>query len=369
MVRLSTETKQCLLCGSARSTKFHFHSDLSRENELCRSYHEIESLDTLTTNIIPKQQATVRKRINTLRSPITRLPIEIIHDIFELACFSSRLDREQGRHWGSYHFQVVLAGVSSYWRDIILSSPLFWAQLSLKFEQEGGTQLSNRIALLRLYLSHSGFIPLKLEFSFSSTPNNFPWPDSNTLIHHTVDKAIIIGLPRVRELHLERASQKWIAYTPRMSQLISFSYTSNAGPRADSPIMSFPDSRRLQKLVLTNWLAIEIRYAIWTDLSILVLDSMEVNVCVGLLTECHNLVEFRCKTPKTLLASSWTPRRPWKSQVTRTYLEVFEWDMPRYGIPDLVEMSMLLFINLPALRSLRFNAAKHSQLSGVRAFC
>lgn len=63
MARMSTETKQiCVRCGSARSTKFPLHLILSRENELCRSYHETENFDTITASIIPKKQVIISRR-------------------------------------------------------------------------------------------------------------------------------------------------------------------------------------------------------------------------------------------------------------------------------------------------------------------
>lgn len=369
---MSTEPKQCLLCGSAKSTKFNYRPNLSGEGEVCRLYHEIQDLDILVTDIIPVQRIYLLRRINDYRGSVARLPNETLYEIFELACWFSRLDTTIFGRRGSNHFQVVLSGVSSRWRTIMHSSPLFWTTLSLTFHEQGGRQLYNRIALLRLYLKHSESVLLDLKFSFSfpeDTSGIRSWPRFDTLIHHTIDNILLANFHRIRLLHLEKASLKWISAAPKLTQIESFRFSRNPTLNFVPPVLSFPNTRHLHELTIFDWPSIDVKSKGWRSLTTLILESIEINVCVGLLAECTKLVEFRCRSPKNLGVSSWFPLcQPWEARVTRESLETFEWSMPHTGRPGRVELSMLQFIHMPVLQSLKIGVFRHSQYNAVRVF-
>lgn len=372
MACFSIERKQCLLCGSAQTTKFNFSSNLSPEDEVCRLYHQLHDLE-IVSDVISVQRIYILRRSNASRALTANLPYELLYAIFEHACLLSRLDSNDesnnSEQRGSDHFQVVLAGVSSRWRAIVLSSPLLWTRLSLHFCEHGGRQLANRLALLRLYLTYSGSTPLDLRFTFSHIPSRQPWPGFDALIHPIIDNILLANLHRIRDLYLEKASPKWIACTPQLSQLMTFRYSSNAAPYNGTPIISFSNPQHLCKLSIFNWPSVDIKSGVWTGLSTLTLESMEVNVCVSLLAECINLKEFRCRTPKTLVISSWFPYQPWRTRVTREHLEVFEWDMPRSGQLGQVEIAMLQYVHLPTVRFLRLHTYHHCRHHAVRSFC
>ncbi|KAF9446464.1 hypothetical protein P691DRAFT_803922 [Macrolepiota fuliginosa MF-IS2] len=363
MAGMDTESKQCLLCGSAQTTKFAFNSNLSPEGEVCRLYHELCDPDIIA-DVIPVQRVYMLRRINHSRALTARLPAEILDEIFIHAWLSAKGSRDHDNN----HFQVVLASVSSHWRELVFSNPIFWASLSLDFCEHGGRQLLNRLGMLRLYLTHSGSAPLDFRFRFSAASDGQLWPTFDTLVHPDIDNLLLANLHRIRDLYLETASPKWAVSTPRLSQIRTFNYSCNIIP-FHSTFISFPNTQHLRELIVLGWPYIETKSGPWTSLTILTLESIEVNVCVCLLAGCTNLVEFRCREPKTLTVSSWLSYPPWTTRVTRDSLEVFEWQMPRSGHPGRVEIALLQYLHCPALKYLKLHAYHHRQHPAVQLFC
>jgi len=88
----------------------------------------IEQLYNVRT-AVRAQRTKLDELIRQIRAPINRLPNELLLRIFELAIHASVLafpSCDVHRHW-----KRELAGVSRYWRDMVLQSPRLWTTIKL----------------------------------------------------------------------------------------------------------------------------------------------------------------------------------------------------------------------------------------------
>lgn len=85
------------------------------------------------SNIIKKKRKTlaqVMTMVKALLSPIRRLPVELMHEIFLFACASYCRS--------SYTSAVLkLSSVCTHWRNIMLAIPSMWSNLRVRFDPDG----------------------------------------------------------------------------------------------------------------------------------------------------------------------------------------------------------------------------------------
>ncbi|KAF5350521.1 hypothetical protein D9756_008533 [Leucocoprinus leucothites] len=362
--RTHTEAKQCLLCGSAQTTKFKYRSNLSGEGEACRLYHEVRDSEVLMEDVVPIQRVYLLRRYNAYSpATISKFPSEILVEIFEYAIQLSTFAHR--------HFSVVLSSVSSRWRELMHTTPFLWNCISIEFWNKSPKHLENRINLLRLYLRHSGTAALFVKVSYDHHAlDGSQGSRLNTIfIDPTIDGTLTANLYRIRGLHLENASTRWLEYTPQLSSIESFRFKGKMSPYQGAPVISFAESHHLSELSLTDWSNINLGSGNLAHLTTIALESMEVTVCVSLLATCPNLVEYRCRSPKHPSVSSYFSYQPWNAVVTLKHLRVFEWEITEHDTLAPVEGAMFRYLHLPTLLSLRLYTRQYCRHPSVHLFC
>jgi hypothetical protein len=216
---------------------------------------------------------------------------------------------------------------------------------------------------------HSGSVPLHLNITFDKSLVDGRWFNATSFIHPHIDDLLIANLYRMKELHLENASTKWLASMQKLPSIQSFRYRGGFGPYQGAPVISFANSHRLSELYLTDWPLINVVAGNFTQITTITLESMEIAACAGLLAVCTNLVEYRSRAPKHPKYSSWLTYQPWRTPVILERLEVFEWDMSSDDDLGLVQVAMFRYLRLPALRSLQLHTYKHCRHTSVQQFC
>lgn len=99
----------------------------------------------------------------SLRSPIRRLPNEIILRIFDLACGMNELTSKKLQTMPA----LAISGVCAHWRDLARSSPDLWSRIRL--EMWATPHHLPGLPILNLYLESSQQSPLVMEFPVPPT--------------------------------------------------------------------------------------------------------------------------------------------------------------------------------------------------------
>jgi len=144
-----------------------FHSSISQilsDVEADFSYYgsEISGLQTRLLYLRTKQNLLKkhRERLQSLSSPIRKLPIELLTQIFTFVCDieAVRIDKS-ARHFVGWRSPFVLASVCNGWRQIVTASPQMWSNLYYDNDFYGPPFE----AALRLCLERSKSYPLSLK--------------------------------------------------------------------------------------------------------------------------------------------------------------------------------------------------------------
>ncbi|KAF9447754.1 hypothetical protein P691DRAFT_670891, partial [Macrolepiota fuliginosa MF-IS2] len=132
---------------------------------------------------LSRQRAVLLQELNAVQPPTAILPAEILSYIFQFACRSPEFS-----HW--YYMRSVLHNVSTYWRQILVSTPQLWTGIHLNIGRES---TKSEATLLSHFLKRSGNLPLTLSFDYDYDINADP---GDTLVHQTVDAQLLENLHR-----------------------------------------------------------------------------------------------------------------------------------------------------------------------------
>jgi hypothetical protein len=323
-------------------------------------------------------------RMNDIQSATGRLSHDVLGAIFEYSCTFARTSPCPNKPYHDHYFLVSLAGVSSLWRWIILSRPQLWSIIRLGLN---GRTSEGCLNLLRLYLTNSGKEKLDIAIyfpSFSSAPSLPPttwkqWPDWETLIHPSVDATIVESLHRIRSLHLEGASTKWLSYTSYLPNLTHFTFSPNYPPRVhhhhildDLVPVSFANSPRLSSLSICGYSLINLDYgAHWSTITSLHLKGVETKTCLEILSLCYNVQKFCFIEP--IISQMQEIERigtliSWSTPISRPFLRYFCWNTSKHQI-DETELLMFKNLHLSSIRALALVIWSHGQQPSIREFC
>ncbi|KAG8718875.1 hypothetical protein FRC08_004163 [Ceratobasidium sp. 394] len=92
---------------------------------------------------------------------INRLPLEVLSLIFSVT-FKLYVDSIEGKPYGPYHYPNLLSSVCTYWRRVVIATPVLWSHVDLKSFAQAKTyfQRSKKSPLhVRLARLHTGSIP------------------------------------------------------------------------------------------------------------------------------------------------------------------------------------------------------------------
>ncbi|KAJ3565923.1 hypothetical protein NP233_g7328 [Leucocoprinus birnbaumii] len=186
-----------------------------------------------------ENSAAIKRELNVQRSPIYKLPVEVLTRIFEnLVPHGKKLSLTcstwgSKRHRGSaspQRYPRLLGQVSSSWRQLLPTMPSLWSTVILEpsAHQE---RIVHTVHTLKLFLRNSGNLPFHLEFELRSHTNEFWTEDTDMLpIENLIFRSEHTS--RFQSLHLIKAPSSWLALacTTAFSSLSSFRWSTSTEP-------------------------------------------------------------------------------------------------------------------------------------------
>ncbi|KAF5354763.1 hypothetical protein D9756_005709 [Leucocoprinus leucothites] len=302
-----------------------FSSHSHALNNTCRQNH-------LDCSSAERQYKDLHQR-NTTQSSIHHLPPELLSLILQYACPPVDLSQRYGIHRkpGSKldkHFQFTLGAVSAHWRQITFSTPQLWTSVDIVVRPNN---LERSYDTLQLFLASSGELPVSIGLKFFEDQQikktvNFP-----TILEHS---------HRIRELHLTNPPPSWVR-SLTSSYTTMFCLSIENPPGDDDLFFDVPCSHLSIEFTTSRILPR------WATITHLCLTELQEDVCLELLKECINLVEFRNRAPTNF---DLGPRIPVPtSPFILPDLKIFEW--PVYS-QSYVDTAMLKNVHMPALETL-----------------
>lgn len=110
---------------------------------------------------LARERTRLRRRINSL-SPTTRLPPEIITDIFRMACEPMESTIEDAQHNNTVLTPLFFGKICGEWREIAWSTPLLWSSISLHVSRKAHNA---QIELLEEWLARAGTSSLSIKLT------------------------------------------------------------------------------------------------------------------------------------------------------------------------------------------------------------
>ncbi|KAJ8095173.1 hypothetical protein PM082_010395 [Marasmius tenuissimus] len=161
---------------------------LDAETELKDCQAEINRLQTAIhlLEIKKRNLNTSMDKCRSLLSPVHRLPLEVLTNVFSFSCEVNTLEPS------SLPSAIRIAMVCGRWRDAVLSSPILWSSLEIPFGS-WKEKLDILTRLTVLYTDRSRIHPLTFKISF---------PDE----HYELDPLAVIET-------LSRSCSRWRHFT------------------------------------------------------------------------------------------------------------------------------------------------------------
>jgi hypothetical protein len=246
---------------------------------------------------------------------------------FDLQCPQMR--RLENKSKPERRFQFVLGAVSARWRQVTFSTPQLWTSIGISVKS---TTIQQTSEILQIFLVGSGELPISLTLRFLDSSEQ--------------EDAIVLPLlcqhaRRIQELHLDNPPRVWTyALSTPHHRLVRLSID-NTQASMEPLLLNTPCAHLT--LRYTN-ARIEL---CWSTITVLHLFELRIDVCLELLRECVNLVEYRSQAPSSDLITSDIPLPT--SPFILPYLKTFEWSLYK---ESLVDQTMLQNIRMPALDTL-----------------
>ncbi|KAF9063709.1 hypothetical protein BDP27DRAFT_1426624 [Rhodocollybia butyracea] len=152
------------------------------DSEIARLHDQIMIIEE------QKQQLEAqRAELRALLSPMRKLPNEILFRIFQQACETNCLDDERMERYNPFRrswFMIThlpamaISYVCSRWRDLALSSPEMWANLTMRVGHTITRDVARNLRFRNMvtrFLERSGEWPLTL--SLDINPQNYALPE------------------------------------------------------------------------------------------------------------------------------------------------------------------------------------------------
>lgn len=217
------------------------------------------------------------------------LPVEILCHIFSYTF--------GGETYGSQREFVRLGHICSEWRDAILSTPKLWSQFTLYISKSFDEILD--LQLLLLYVNNSGNSPFRLDVHFRPFLKLLPVKTLNK-IHEYVPKVHTLSIDGVCQWPMQDFPQFPMSW---LSSVESLKLSSGVLCEPIKPRVLLNDFTHLRKLELKYFGIPRDVQLPWEQITSLKLDFWPIDLCMSLLVQCPNLVEFHAlhsRWPKTL---------------------------------------------------------------------
>ncbi|THU82285.1 hypothetical protein K435DRAFT_691794, partial [Dendrothele bispora CBS 962.96] len=130
------------------------------EPDIARYESEIARLEDTLATLRARRDELKRYQgeYKTLLSPIRRMPIDILLEIFSIVCFESG-----GNHRVITATTLSLSQICSFWRGVVKNNPRLWSTLAVNLALVTDIEGDGIRALVRLYLTRSSSFPLTLD--------------------------------------------------------------------------------------------------------------------------------------------------------------------------------------------------------------
>ncbi|ESK91769.1 hypothetical protein Moror_10598 [Moniliophthora roreri MCA 2997] len=132
------------------------------EKELQEFQVEISRLQTAILALEARREGLkqMMEKYRSLLSPIHRMPLEVLTNIFKFYCNVNVLEI------GTLSPAMTLSAVCGKWRELTLNTPSLWASLSICYCSWEGYELEPLIQLTQLFMERSKTSPLTLDLDF-----------------------------------------------------------------------------------------------------------------------------------------------------------------------------------------------------------
>jgi hypothetical protein len=335
-----------------------------RKDDIAWIKEETRKLDDLIHQL-RNERARLLKRLNSIQSPTSALPYEIITSIFQHVCLQTdfqvrdfRTEYTQ-RHPSEKHttcfedsgplVPVMLGAVCTRWRYIAWSTHNLWTSIALEIE---GGQAGNQENLLRLYLANAGNSPVSLELDFRQLFLDLPLSTNSQIGSASlapIHDVILQHAPKIQSLRLSAVPPEWLAslngvFSSLENLALDWPINGQVKP---TQMFSFSDILALRRVTIRRlWAPLKLP---WSQIAVLDLDRMTIDTCVQLLIECRNLEIYSAKEP------SFTPsdrHHPSLNEiVSLNNLQALTWTC----LPDAWSIAMLEHVRFSNLRRLEWH--------------
>ncbi|THU82283.1 hypothetical protein K435DRAFT_691803, partial [Dendrothele bispora CBS 962.96] len=145
------------------------------EPDIARYETEIARLEDTLATLRARRDELKRYQgeYKTVLSPIRRLPVEILLEIFSIVCSESgghlsmpktrKKPRQPRDHCVITATTLSLSQICSFWRDIVKDSPHLWSTLAVNLALITDIEGDGILALVHLYITRSSSFPLTLD--------------------------------------------------------------------------------------------------------------------------------------------------------------------------------------------------------------
>ena len=312
-------------------------------------HQEIGRIDEAILHLY-EERASRCRRLNETQSFEAKLPSSILIAIFYYVCPPSsynsshqRVRRPNGAK-PLVHPVFALSGVSSRWRQIVLSVPQFWAKLD--WNRKYYLSPDDTSGLLRTYFTRAS--PLKLDLKLTIDEK---WEIENTILYDDPDK-IDSHLDALRRTVFHENGEKigklildapmqWLHLLS--DTFIHLSELSLRSGRIDERI----DLSNLPSLTKVAFVNIKVTPILpWKRVSSIHLSHAHTNVAFELLRRCFHLTSFQSHHPNPSRNGSISQMI--KETITLPYLRWLDWCCIGSHWDD----TLFRFMSFPSLKQL-----------------
>jgi hypothetical protein len=336
---------------------------------------EIDELDCEIYSLQEKR-AKLRAHVNQLRAPTSFLPPETLSLIFQHACaLPSTIDIDDP------HFPIVLGGVSTHWRQGAWSTSSLWTAIAINVGHALYVSATT-LSLLRLYFGNMKKRSLSLRIHVTEEAGDRDENETQQLEPGKVPieelwNMLFQNRERIKGFFCDYFWRRWWSIvvkhfsTSLASDAMTFpnlEYLRLWTPEDDDNSGSSESMTNVEPLdsTLPSQFAPRLHHAsIVThmppiplplgQLTILILENIPVDRCVGLLKQCPKLTDYHCRKPQEPSDTEPLPETPLVLERMKCFGWTFGYSQWDYVLLTLVQMPVLLRFRIEAKHDLLDN--------------